>query len=300
MPAGGFRTFVAGEVLDEGDINDFLMQGVLVFGGTAERGSAIGTPIEGQFSFLTDTDTLEFYDGSSWVEYETLGEAVVSSTTGSPNIINYSSGGIDYRAYEFTGDGSITFSRPGSCDALLVAGGGVSRFQNTRLNETGGGAGGMLELDRILVSDGTFTVTVGAGGARWGEESVFSGFYAVGGGRGQNSDDERRAAGNKGGSGSGSATELGDSDGVRGIGIDGQGNAGAATAQGGDPAGGGAGGPASGSSAGPGKASSITGSSVTYATGGSRSTTNTANSGNGGGGGLADGNSGVVVIRVRV
>ncbi len=53
MPAGGFKTFVAGEVLDQADINDYLMQGVLVFAGTAARGSAIGTaPVEGQFAFL--------------------------------------------------------------------------------------------------------------------------------------------------------------------------------------------------------------------------------------------------------
>jgi hypothetical protein len=43
MAAGGFKEFVAGETLDEDEINDFLMQGVLVFAGTAARGSAITT-----------------------------------------------------------------------------------------------------------------------------------------------------------------------------------------------------------------------------------------------------------------
>jgi hypothetical protein len=70
MAAGGFREFVAGETLDEEKINDFLMQGVLVFAGTAARGSAITSPVEGQFAFLKDDDTLTFYDGSDWVEFE--------------------------------------------------------------------------------------------------------------------------------------------------------------------------------------------------------------------------------------
>jgi hypothetical protein len=41
MAAGGFREFVAGEILTEDLINDYLLQGVLVFAGTAARGSAI-------------------------------------------------------------------------------------------------------------------------------------------------------------------------------------------------------------------------------------------------------------------
>jgi hypothetical protein len=41
------------------------MQGMLVFAGTAARGSAITSPVEGQFTYLADSDTVEFYDGSS-------------------------------------------------------------------------------------------------------------------------------------------------------------------------------------------------------------------------------------------
>jgi hypothetical protein len=45
MAAGGFKEFVAGETLDQDEINDFLMQGMLVFAGTAARGSAITSPV---------------------------------------------------------------------------------------------------------------------------------------------------------------------------------------------------------------------------------------------------------------
>jgi hypothetical protein len=43
------------------------MQGVLVFASSAARAAAITSPQEGQYSFLKDTDALEYYTGSAWV-----------------------------------------------------------------------------------------------------------------------------------------------------------------------------------------------------------------------------------------
>ena len=68
MAAGlGFKTFTTGEVLTSADVNGYLMQGVLVFASAAARSSAITSPQEGQYSFLKDTNALEYYDGASWV-----------------------------------------------------------------------------------------------------------------------------------------------------------------------------------------------------------------------------------------
>jgi hypothetical protein len=67
MAAGGFREFVAGETLDEDKINDFLMQGMLVFADATARDAAITSPVEGQFAFLKSDDSVSFYDGSDWV-----------------------------------------------------------------------------------------------------------------------------------------------------------------------------------------------------------------------------------------
>jgi hypothetical protein len=41
-------------------------QTVMSFAGTAARGSAIPSPVEGMYTHLEDTDNLEFYNGSSW------------------------------------------------------------------------------------------------------------------------------------------------------------------------------------------------------------------------------------------
>ena len=68
MAAGlGFKTFTTGEVLTAADTNGYLMQGILVFASSAARAAAITSPQEGQYSFLKDTNALEYYDSAAWV-----------------------------------------------------------------------------------------------------------------------------------------------------------------------------------------------------------------------------------------
>jgi hypothetical protein len=161
MAAGGFKEFVAGEVLDEDEINDFLMQGVLVFAGTAARGSAITSPVEGQFAFLKDSDQLTYHDGSQWVALET--EPAAANISGGNGTVT--SGGFKY--HTFTGNGSLVVSDPGFIEVLLVAGGGAGGDNNGADQNAGGGggAGGVRYDPSLYVAAGTCTVVVGAGGA---------------------------------------------------------------------------------------------------------------------------------------
>jgi hypothetical protein len=63
------KVFTSGEVLTATDVNSFLMdQSVMSFAGTAARGSAIGTATEGMLTYLADSNTFEYFDGSSFVE----------------------------------------------------------------------------------------------------------------------------------------------------------------------------------------------------------------------------------------
>lgn len=58
----GRKVFTAGEVLQAADVNDYLMdQSVMVFAGTAARGSAIPSPSEGMVTYLEDADELQVY-----------------------------------------------------------------------------------------------------------------------------------------------------------------------------------------------------------------------------------------------
>ena len=68
MAAGlGLKTFVTGDVLTAADTNGYLMQGVWVFASAAARSAAVTSPQEGNFSFLKDTNSTEYYDGAAWV-----------------------------------------------------------------------------------------------------------------------------------------------------------------------------------------------------------------------------------------
>lgn len=63
----GYRTFTAGEVLTAANVQNFLQdQVILVFASAAAAGSALPTPAEGQFRYLADTDSFQYYTGASW------------------------------------------------------------------------------------------------------------------------------------------------------------------------------------------------------------------------------------------
>ena len=67
MAGAGFKTFVNGDVLLASEVNTYIMeQQIMVFAGTAARGSAIASPSEGMFAFLKDDDKLTYFDGSVW------------------------------------------------------------------------------------------------------------------------------------------------------------------------------------------------------------------------------------------
>ena len=70
MAGAGFKSFVNGNVLLASEVNTYMMeQQIMVFDGTATRGSAITSPAEGMFAFLKDDDQLTFYDGSDWQDF---------------------------------------------------------------------------------------------------------------------------------------------------------------------------------------------------------------------------------------
>ena len=87
MAAGlGFKTFLSGDVLSAGDVNGYLMQGVLVFASAAARDAAITSPQEGQYAYLKDTNVTYYYSGSAWVSAggasgSVIKQVVTGSTT---------------------------------------------------------------------------------------------------------------------------------------------------------------------------------------------------------------------------
>lgn len=77
MAGIGRKIWTAGEVATAFNIQNYLQdQVVQVYGSTANRGSAVGTPTDGMVSFLTSNNSLEVYFDDSW--YKVRGSRVGS------------------------------------------------------------------------------------------------------------------------------------------------------------------------------------------------------------------------------
>lgn len=181
MAGSGYKNFTTGSVLTASDVQNYLMdQSVMVFAGTASRGSAITSPSEGMVVYLSDTDKVQVYNGTSWSDVGGAGAAVLSNTpTGT-----YTSGGTAYAYYEFTASGTATVTTGGFADVMVVGGGGGG-YQYLS-NGGAGGGGGCVRWQYINVPAGAYTVTIGAGGAggnqTHGSASRFGSLVMSGGG----------------------------------------------------------------------------------------------------------------------
>ena len=118
MALSGYKEFATGEVLTASDVNGYLMQGVLVFADSSARDSGIPSAKreEGQWGYLKDTNVLQVYDGSSFIDYIGAGDITgVTITTGSTSGL---SGGAAATSGAFA---STLVIAPNSATAATVA-----------------------------------------------------------------------------------------------------------------------------------------------------------------------------------
>jgi len=266
--------------------------------GTAEPTTTIDGFV--WFDENTTPPTPKYWDGSAFQTFSAGAADFSNSATGT-----YTDTGVDYKYITFTASGTLTVTKAGFADVLVVGGGGAGGFGNFdgggNIQSSGGGAGGFVELQNAYLPAGTETIVIGAGGtgsatdvnvAARGNHSSFSKWLAVGGGMGVIYPKGNTAVtpgqsidGGSGGGGSG---------GTAGIGITGQGNNGGTGVGGYNQSAGGGGGAGAvgvnssgttGGAGGSGSSSSITGSAVTYSGGGGGAGNSTGGSGGSGGGG---------------
>lgn len=158
--------------------------------------------------------------------------------------------------YVFTSAGDVVIGNSAgagsSVEYLVIAGGGASGGKvgtsDVRAGSGGGGAGGLLNGFLTGASDGTASITVGAGGATStgdggsGSNSTFGTFVTAfgGGGGGQaesgntgvSSGNPGLPGGSGGGGASGNSVNAGETSGAGGAGTAGQGNAGGSAVNG--------------------------------------------------------------------
>ena len=264
--------------------------------------------------------------------YNAPGAAPPSGLIASGGVINdYTSGSDVYRAHIFTSSGALNVTALGSLgnnvDYLCVAGGGGNQLSPAGQNrESGSGGGGLLsshpdvpatfkQTQVTISSTGNINIVVGggAGGKVQGSPSSIafsSPVSTVGGGHGQNLDNQVGGPGGSGGGNWYSGATPGQATNYPGPNQQGYpGGIWGGTNNWTGGAGGGAGaqGANGGTSRSAGRTISITGSAVQYSRGGasnsypstSRSESGIFNTGDGASG-VGNGGSGIVVVRYKI
>ena len=127
--------YTAGEVLTAADMN-ITNSGIPVFATTTTRDAAFGgagekTLAEGQFAYLEDTNTTQYYDGAAWqsvtptTQFAMFHEAQASNTDGG----TFTSGAWQKRVLNTTVSNTITGCSIASSVITLAA--GTYRIQGT-------------------------------------------------------------------------------------------------------------------------------------------------------------------------
>ena len=73
MAGAGYKLFNTGDVLTAAQVNTYLQeQTVMVFASAAARTTALsGVLAEGMMSYLSDTDLIQYYNGTAWTTVNT-------------------------------------------------------------------------------------------------------------------------------------------------------------------------------------------------------------------------------------
>jgi hypothetical protein len=119
MALSGYKEFSTGEVLTAANVNNHLMQVINVYADSSARDAGITSSKreEGQFVFLKDSNTLQFYDGSSFVDF--IGDGDITGVTITTSSTSGLSGGAAATSGAFS---STLVISPNLATSATVAG----------------------------------------------------------------------------------------------------------------------------------------------------------------------------------
>jgi dTDP-D-glucose 4,6-dehydratase len=120
MPSG-FKVWTTGELVNASDFNNYIQEQVIMtFADSSARDTAVSSPEEGMFCFLADTNTLQFYNGSSWASF--IGEGDITGVTITTDATSGLSGGATATSGAFS---STLVIAPNSATSATVASGDI-------------------------------------------------------------------------------------------------------------------------------------------------------------------------------
>jgi|TARA_Y100001963_G_scaffold86295_1_gene119308 hypothetical protein len=147
MPSG-FKVWATGDLVNASDFNNYIQEQVIMtFADSSARDSAVSSPEEGMFCFLKDSNTLQFYNGSSWASF--IGEGDITGVTVTTGSTSGLSGGATATSGAFSSTLLVaptqaTSATVASADVILIADADDSNnLKKTTAGDIAGLAGGV-------------------------------------------------------------------------------------------------------------------------------------------------------------
>lgn len=158
MAGAGWKSFSTGDLITATEFQTFIQdQVVQVYADSSARDTALGTAdAEGMFCFLKDTNTLQFYDGSNWVNF--IGDGDITGVTAGTGI---SGGGTSGAVTVNVDINSLSAVTPATADSIPFADATDSNaVKKTTLNNLPISSATQTALDAITAGTSTLTVPI--------------------------------------------------------------------------------------------------------------------------------------------
>jgi hypothetical protein len=186
MAGLGRKVWSAGDVVAAADVNGYLMdQAVMVFADATARTAAIAAPTEGMVTYLSDTDALEYYDGSAFVGVSnpgditavTAGTALTGGGTSGAVTLNVDLDAVNTTTFITDATTARTLTSADAGNTILFT--SASAITITVDASTDFAVG--TRVDIIADGAGAVTVTADTATVAGAETSTTSGSFTIGG-----------------------------------------------------------------------------------------------------------------------